>query len=194
MHVLNELQFRSYKSGLNWIKLCATISVWIQQRSSVSIDTMECIRFVEDSFIEDTIYPNRCFFFTHASQGIIGKVLAQWQRDEMKGNMQLWRTKPHSLLWIVPLWSGWTHTEHSQGLIYLHLHQVHNSHLLFKTWVYCLENCSHEKTCICIDIKTWLWLMFSMWRLYIPHSNSANCIWCSCFSAAFPWLNVFMVT
>lgn len=129
--------------------------MWIQQRISVFIDTMECIRFVEDSFIEDTIYPNRCFFFTHTSQGIIGKVLAQWQRDEMKGNMQLWRTKPHSLLWIVPLWSGWTHTEHSQGLIYLHLHQVHNSHLLFKTWVYCLENCSHEKTCICIDIKTY---------------------------------------
>lgn len=64
--------------------------------------------------------------------GIIREVLAGWQHDEMKGNVQWWTTEPHSLFWTAPLWSGWTHTEPSQGPIYWHLHQVHNAHMHFK--------------------------------------------------------------
>lgn len=70
--------------------------------------------------------------FAQASQLILQEGLAQWQHDEMRGNVQSWMTEPHNLLWTAPLWSGWTHTEHSQSLICRYLHQVHSSHLLFK--------------------------------------------------------------
>lgn len=59
-------------------------------------------------------------------------MLAEWQHDEMKGNVQWWTTEPHSLFWTTPLCSGWTHTEHSQGPIYRHLHQVHSAHVHIK--------------------------------------------------------------
>ncbi len=45
----------------------------------------------------------------------------------------------------------------------------------------CWNKCSQEKSCIIVDTQTWLWLMLSMCRRYIPCLNTVNCIWCKCF-------------
>lgn len=133
--------------------------------------------------------------FAQASQLILQEGLAQWQHDEMKGNVQSWMTEPHNLLWTAPLWSGWTHTEHSQSLICRYLHQVHSSHLLFKKkrgrgelgrvagGVHCMHcnECPREESCVIVDTQAWPWLMLLVRGRYIPCLNSVNCIWCRCF-------------
>lgn len=71
----------------------------------------------------------------------------------------------------------------SQGLIYGHLHQVQKPRPLLKGGGgrICWSKCWQEKRCVTVDTQTWLWLMLSMCRRYIPCWNSVNCIWCRCF-------------
>lgn len=84
-------------------------------------------------------------------------IVGRWNGE----NRKLWTTEPHSLFWTVPLWSGWSHPEHS--LVYLAPETAAELTAVVRTEVIFVKMTVHRRKMSLAGItQTKRWVMISL--------------------------------